>query len=447
MDKVTNNKLYQLDDELIADAIKLRFFPQVIEKGEGARLWDVEGKEYLDFSSSWALASTGYSHPIFKRAVVDHLDRTTYSGLVSSVHQPAIELAEKLVDLLPGDYQKKVWFGLCGSDANETVGRLLKLSTGKRRIVSFIGGYHGSTDATIAMSPHSAWKQFISGGDVVKVPYPNTYRCPFGEEGSDSAEKAIRFLEDYIFKTICPPDDVAGIILEAAQSDGGVIIPPPKFLQMLEEVCRRYNIYLVLDEVKVGMGRTGMWFAFQHSGVTPDVVTLGKPLGGGIPLSAVVARREILDAGFSLAMFTAAGNSLSCVAGLATIKAIEQDNMVENARTVGAYLNEKLNALKEKHTLVGDVRGLGLFQGMELVSDLNTKKPASVETAKVVFRAFELGLIVYYVGMFSNVIEITPPLIITKADVDEGVAILDQALTDVEAGRVKDESVAPYSGW
>jgi len=447
MAKVTVDQLYEMDAGLIADAMKLRFFPHVIEEGEGARLRDVEGKEYLDFTASWALASIGYSHPHLKQAVMEQLERTTYGGLVSSVHRPALELAEKLIELVPGDFYKKVWFGLCGSDANETVGRLLTLATGKRRMVSFIGGYHGSTAATMAMSAHVAWNQFIGGGNVVKVPYPHPYRCPFGDDVGDCAEKAIRFLEDYIFKTICPPDDVSGIILEAVQSDGGDIVPPPNFLPLLEEVCRRYDIYLVMDEVKVGMGRTGKWFAFQHSGVTPDVVTLGKPLGGGLPLSAVVARREILDVGTTLAMFTAAGNALSCAAGLATIEAIKQDGMVENARKVGAYLHDKLAALKDKHPLIGDVRGLGLLQGVELVRDRGTKEPASVETAKVVYRAFELGLLVYYVGMFSNVLEITPPLIITEADVDEGVAILDHALADVEAGKVSDEAVAAYTGW
>jgi 4-aminobutyrate aminotransferase len=216
---------------------------------------------------------------------------------------------------------------------------------------------------------------------------------------------------------------------------------------MLEQVCRRHDIYLVVDEVKVGMGRTGEWFAFQHSGVTPDVVILGKALGGGLPLSAVVARKEILDVGPALALFTTAGNALSCAAGLATIEAIEQDGLVENARKVGAYLHDRLASLKDDHRLVGDVRGLGLIQGVELVKDRQTKQPATKETAKVVFRACELGLVVFYAGMFSNVLELTPPLVLTEADVDQGVAILDQALSDVEAGRVSDEAVARYAGW
>jgi len=440
-------KFYDRDTKLIADAIKLRFYPFALESGEGCRLRDVEGKQYLDFTAGWALANTGYSHPRLKRAVIEQLNRTTFASLISGMHEPALRLAEKLVELVPGDFPKKVWFGLCGSDASETVGRLLPLATGKRRMVSFIGGYHGSTAASMAMSAHAAQTQFIGGGHVVKVPYPNPYRCPFGDEVADCAEKAIRFLEDYIFKTICPPDDVAGVIVETVQSDGGDIVPPPQFLPLLEDVCRRHDVYLVVDDVKIGMGRTGEMFSFQHFNVTPDAVILGKSLGGGLPLSAVVARQEILDVGPALAIFTSAGNGLSCAAGLATVEVIEREGLAENARKVGACLHYKLRALQDKHPLIGDVRGLGMIQGVELVKDRETKEPASIEAAKVVYRAFELGLLVFYVGMFSNVLEITPPLILTEADADEGVALLDQALSDVEEGRVSDDAIARYAGW
>lgn len=449
MPEVSVNQLLDMDSRLISDALKIRFFPHVTHEGKGSRLRDPEGKQYLDFSAGWAVANTGYSHPHVKRAIVEQLERTTFGGLLSSIHQPAVMLAQKLVELVPGDFHKKVWFGLSGSDASETAGRLLPLATGKRRIVSFIGGYHGSTVGSMAMSAHVAWAQFITSGHVVKVPYPHPYRCPFGGDiaSEECAEKSIRFLEDYIFKTICPPDDVAGIIVEAVQSDGGDIVPPPNFLPMLEELCRRHDTYLVVDEVKVGMGRTGKMFAFQHSGVTPDVVILGKSLGGGVPLSAVVARAEILDVGLALALFTTAGNALSCAAGLATVEAIQQDGLVQNARTVGAYLHDKLAALSDRHPLVGDVRGLGMIQGVELVKDRGTKEPAPSEAAKAVFRACELGLVVFYAGTFSNVIEITPPLVLTEEEVDEGVEILDQALSDVEAGMVSDEAVARYAGW
>jgi len=449
MSQLTTDQLQELDAGLISDALKIRFFPHVTHEGNGSRLRDTEGRQYLDFSAGWAVANTGYSHSHVKRGVIEQLERTTFGGLLSSMHQPAVLLAEKLVELVPGDFHKKVWYGLSGSDASETAGRLLHLATGKRRMVGFIGAYHGSTAASLAMSAHAAWTRFIGGGHVTKVPYPHPYRCPFGEgpSGDECAEKVIRYLEDYLFKTICPPQDVAGIIVEAVQSDGGDIVPSPNFLPMLEDVCRRHDIHLVLDEVKVGMGRTGEWFAFQHSGVTPDLVILGKSLGGGLPLSAVVGRREILDVGPAVALFTTAGNAVSCAAGLATVEAIQQDGLVDNARRVGGYLHDRLAALQERHALIGDVRGLGLIQGVELVKDRHGKEPATAAAAKVVFRAWELGLVLFYAGMFSNVLEITPPLVLSEAEADEGVGILDQALSDVEAGRVSDAAVARYAGW
>ncbi|MCB9158696.1 MAG: aspartate aminotransferase family protein [Caldilineaceae bacterium] len=439
------NAILERDDGLIADALKLRFFPLAVDHAEGCEIFDVDGKRYLDFTAGWALANTGYSNGHVKAAVAAQLERSTFSSLISGMHEPALDLAETLVDLTPGTFPKKVWFGMAGSDASETVSRLLPLATGRRRIVSFIGSYHGATAASMNMSAHIAMTQFIGAGNVVKVPYPHPYRPPFEEDPAESADRALRFLEEYIFKTICPPDDVGGIVLEAVQSDGGDVVPPPDFLPKLEALCRRHGIYLILDEVKVGMGRTGRMFAFEHGGVTPDAVILGKSLGGGLPLSAVVARRELLDAGFAL--FTAVGNAVCCAAGLANIQTIQEQGLVDNAAHVGAYLHEKLVELQAKHPLIGDVRGLGMIQGVELVTDRAAKTPAAKETAKVAYRAFELGLLVYYVGMFNNVLEITPPLIMTRAQVDEGVAILDQAFTDVAAGRVPDDAIARYAGW
>ncbi|MEZ4709261.1 MAG: aspartate aminotransferase family protein [Caldilineaceae bacterium] len=442
---LTNDQLLELDDGLIANALKLRFFPMSVARGEGCRLFDVDGKSYLDFTAGWALANTGYNHPLVKQAVQAQLERTTFASLISGMHEPAVRLAEKLVELMPGAFAKKVWFGLSGSDASETVSRLLPQATGKRRFVTFVGSYHGSTAAGISLSAHIAMTDYLGSGNVIKVPFPHPYRPPFGEAPDECADKAIRFLEEYIFKTICPPHDVAGIFVEAIQSDGGIVTPPADFLPKLEALCRRHDILLVLDEVKVGMGRSGQMFAFQHAGVTPDVVILGKALGGGLPLSAVVARRELLDSGFAL--FTATGNGLSCAAGEGVLAALEQDKLVENAAQVGAHLRQGLHQLQAKHPLIGDIRGQGLIQGVELVQDRQTKEPAKALTAKVVYRAYELGLLVFYVGMFSNVLELTPPLLITKAEVDEGLAILDQALADVAAGKVSDAAVVRFAGW
>ncbi len=437
----------QRDAALITDALKIRFFPLVIDRGAGARVVDIEGRTYLDFTAGWAVANTGYDHPHVKARLKEQLDKTTFAGLISSINLPALELAERLIAMTPGSFDKLVWFGFCGSDANETVGRLVPMATGRRRMISFGGSYHGFTAGSMALSGHMAFSSFIGSGSAIKIPYPHPYRPPFGEHPRETGRKVLAFLTDYVFKQMCDPADVAGIIVEAVQSDGGDIVPPSDFLPGLEAICREHGIALILDEVKIGMGRTGAWFGFDHAGVTPDIVVLGKSLGGGLPLSAVIARRELLEAGTATALFTGVGNALGCTAGLATLEAIEADGLIARAEATGAYLHERLRDLQGKHDLVGDVRGIGLIQGVELVTDRAAKTPARAETAKVVYRAFELGLLLYYVGTFSNVIEITPPLVLTRADVDEGVAILDQAIADVAAGRVSDEQVARFAGW
>lgn len=445
--QLTSQQVQARDNNLIADALKLRFFPLDIAHGEGARLTDTDGKEYLDFSAGWAFANIGYSHPVYKQHMIEQMERATFAGLISSINQPALDLAEKLISLTPGDFEKKCWFGFCGSDANETVGRLLPIATGKKRLISFVGSYHGFTAASMAMSGHVAFSDFIGSNQTIKIPFPNPYRPVFADKPEEEGQKVLQYLEDFIFKQVVSPDDVAGIIVEAIQSDGGVVVPTDDFLPGLAELCQKYGIYLVLDEVKIGMGRTGKLFGFEHYGVTPDVVVMGKSLGGGVPLSAVVARKEILDVGTSMALFTAAGNAMSCTGGLGTLAAIEADNMIENAAEIGAYLHEKLLELQSKHDLIGNVRGKGLTQGVELVTDRTTHEPAAKETAKITYRAYQLGLLFYYVGAFNNILELTPPLLINNGDVDQAIALLDQAITDVLEGKVSDEEVAAFAGW
>jgi 4-aminobutyrate aminotransferase len=440
------------DNQLIADALKIRYTPFVAVRGEGAYLFDPEGRRYLDFSGGWAVAQLGYSDERVRQAVACQLAQTTFAGLISAINLPALDLAEKLVSLTPGDFPKKAWFGLSGSDASEMAQRMILRATGKRRLVSFVGSWHGTTDAAMGLSGHPSFAASPSGAHVTKAPYPNPYRNPFGFGDEDAgpqeiAERCLRFLEDYLFRTICPPEDVAAVFVEAVQSDAGDIVPPPNFLPGLRELCDRHGLLLVLDEVKTGLGRTGRMFAFEHAGITPDLVLLGKSLGGGLPLSAIVGRAEILDADSGIALFTVVGNATCCAAGLATIGAIEADGLVERAAEHGLYLQGKLRRTLAKYEIVGDIRGLGMIQGVELVSDWVTKEPNPAAAAKVVYRAWELGLILFYAGNWGNVLEITPPLILSREEIDEGVAILDQAIADVLAGRVSDEAVAAFAGW
>jgi 4-aminobutyrate aminotransferase len=444
---VTAAEVIERDRRFVADALKIRYYPFVLDRGEGVYLFDVEGKRYLDFGAGWALAGLGYSDARVRDAIARQLGKTMYGGLLSGVNQPAVDLAEKLVSLVPGDFEKKVWYGLTGSDASEAAQRLILRSTRRRRIISFIGGWHGTTDATIGLSAHPSLNSVIGAGHITKIPYPNPYRNPFGGGCENVTDQCLDFLENYLFKTICPPNDVAAIFAEAVQSDGGDIVPPPDFMPKLRALCDRHGFLLVMDEIKVGLGRTGEWFSYEHGDVAADLVVLGKSLGGGLPLSAIVGPKEVMDIGTGVALFTTSGNATSCAAGLAAINAIEEDGLVERSRDNGAYLNKRLTETIMRHDIVGDVRGLGMIQGVEIVTDRASKVPSQAISAKIVYRAFELGLIVYHAGNWGNVLEITPPLIMTRDQIHEGVALLDRAIVDVLAGKVSDETVAQYAGW
>jgi 4-aminobutyrate aminotransferase len=435
------------DAAVLADSLKVRFFPFAAARAEGSTIYDVDGKKNLDFTAGWAVANIGYGDRRVVDAVHETFSRLSFATLVSMPHEQSAALAERLTALTPGSFAKKVWFGLSGSDANDFLAKMVPLATGRPRFLSFIGGYHGQTAGSAALSGHTAQAKSMGGGNVVKVPYPNPYRPTFGVSPDRIGEATLDFIENYLFKTICPPADTGAVILEAIQSDGGDIVPPPGFLKGLAELCQRHGILLIVDEVKVGMGRSGLMFAFEHEGVVPDAVSLGKSLGGGLPISAVVGRQELLDAATANSMFTTAGNPACCAAALATLDVIESDRLVERAAITGKKLLDALNKLMTNHELIGDVRGRGMIIGVELVRNRTTKEPASLEAAKVVYRAAEPGLLVFYGGVYSNVLEITPPLILTEAEIEQGVAILDQAITDVENGLVSDEQLGDYAGW
>ena len=434
------------DNRYVADAIKIRYTPFVLAGGEGCRLFDADGKSYLDFSSLWSLANLGYSDPTVRAAVKDQIDRAQCTVLASAMHEPGGILAERLAGMLSRQ-PKKVWFGLSGSDASEAAQRLLLKATGKRRLVSFIGSWHGTTDATMALSGFAGFSDHFGGSNVVKIPYPDPYRPPFATNPDLSlTDQCLGYIEDVLFKTICPPGDVAAIFVEGIQADSGDIVPPDDFLPKLRSLCDRHGIYLVMDEVKVGLGRTGRMFSFEHAGIEPDVVLLGKALGAGMPLSAVIGPPEVLDVGTGLALYTISGNATSCAAALAGLDVLERDSLISQAETTGAYLLERLASLF-RHERVGNVRGRGMICGVDLVKNRQSKEPDQPLAAKVVYRAWELGLILFYAGTFGNVLEITPPLILTAAEIDEGVAILDQAIDDAIQGRVDEAAVAEFAGW
>ena len=437
----SNDDLSQRDTAAIAEIQKLRFNPLAARGGKGSYLTSEDGRRILDLSASATAASLGYAHPAVTEAVTKALTDMAGASLLMYPNEPAAALAEALLQVTPGSGERRVWFGHSGSDANDAAARVLEAATGRPRFISFIGSYHGGVAGSMAISGHTAMTHTLPRPGLVLLPYPDPYRPRF------SADEVLDML-DYQFETTCPPEQVAAVFIEPILSDGGLIVPPAGFLKALEERCRQHGILTVLDEVKVGCGRSGLFHAFSHEGLTPDLVVLGKGIGGGLPLSAVIGPADILDHRPAFAIQTTGGNPVCTAAGLAVLRTILDEDLPAHAARMGKQLADGLRALGERHTMIGDVRGRGLAIGVDLVHDRESKAPVeATTTAKVILRAYELGASFIYVGLAANVLEITPPLNLSDAECAEGLAIIDHALTDVAAGRVSDEAVQAYMNW
>lgn len=431
--------LFERDVAAIAGIEKLRFFPLMVESAKGSTLTEAGGRQLIDLTATWTAAGLGYGHP----AVVEALTRVAKNppGMGLSVANPeAVGLAEDLLRLVPGSGARKVYIGHSGSDACDVVLRAIRHNMDKKRIVAFEHSYHGGLGLAMGVSGVHVDTGAVAPDSLTTfVRYPNPYRPPSEAPTAEGAlEASIAEL-----KRACAGGDVACVIAEPILDDGGLVVPPPGFLKRLEELCHRYDVLLVCDEVKVGLGRTGMLHAFQLDGVIPDVVCFGKVIGNGLPLSAAVGPAALLDNPPAAALLTTAGNPISCAVGRAVLKTIVEDELPERARRAGIRMREALSALD--HPCIGDVRGHGLAIGVELVGDRESKSIDRALTAATVYRAFELGVAVFSVG--PNVLEITPPLVITDEEIDRSVEILGRAIADAAAGLVPTELTTAYAGW
>ncbi|GAA2104317.1 aspartate aminotransferase family protein [Brevibacterium salitolerans] len=421
--------LYTRDSAAVACSEHLRFFPLEVDRAAGATMTAPSGRELIDLSAGWGAAVLGYAHPAVTEAVSRTVRRMPGVGVLSSTNPLSVELAERLLADVPGrDAERAVHLGLAGSDANSAALRAIRAWAGPERpgILVFENSYHGG------LGPAQHVSGFAAAGGVPLG--PGVEQVPYGD--ANAAEAA---LESRRF---------AAIVVEPIMADGGLVIPAPDFLPRLREACDRTGTLLMVDEVKVGMGRTGSLLASSFDGVAADVVTLGKGLGGGMPLSAALAPRAVWDSAPGASLLTTAGNPVCAAAGLAVLGAIEEDGLLAHAAALGTVLETALTELRERHPLIADVRSRGLLAGIELRSSAaEGGRPAGRETAGALRRAFELGAVAYPVGPDSNVIELTPALVITERQLRDGLDVLDAALTDVEAGEVDCDAAAAFGGW
>jgi 4-aminobutyrate aminotransferase len=405
-----------------------RGIPFVMDHGKGSEVWDVDGNRFLDFAAGIAVNSTGHSHPKVVKAIQDQAEKFIH---ISSdfYHEPWIALGEKLNEIAPFDEAAVSFMCNSGTEAVETAIKLARFHTGRSNFIGFTGAFHGRTMGAVTITAskptyHRGFFPLMNG--VVHAPFPNPYRPILDRQtGEDYGETVVRYIEDEILGHILPPDEVAGILVETIQGEGGYIVPPAGFYPALRELCDKNEILLIVDEVQCGMGRTGKWWAIEHFDVEPDVVTSAKGIASGLPMGACIARKSIMDWPRGVHGNTFGGNPISCAAALATLDLIENEYM-ENADRVGQYTNDALHEIMARHPSIGDVRGIGLMIGVEFVKDRKTKVPAEGLTNRIVDLAFERGLILLSCG--KSVIRIAPPLCITEEEIDEGLKILDEAV-------------------
>lgn len=409
-----------------------RGYPFVMDHGRGVEVWDVDGNRFLDFSAGIAVVSTGHSHPKVVKAIQEQAEKFIH---ISSdfYHQKWIELAEKINQIAPFQEDAVSFMTNSGTESIEAAIKLARYTTKRTEFIGFLGGFHGRTMGAVTFtaskaSYHRGFFPLMNG--VVHVPFPDPYRPILASRpGEDYGETVVRYIEEEILGRILPADAVAGILVEPVQGEGGYIIPPAGFFPALRRLCDRHGILLIADEVQSGVGRTGKWWAIEHFDVEPDIFCVAKGIASGMPLGLMVARKSLVTWPKGSHGNTYGGNPLSCAAALATLEIIE-DELLENATRAGNYAMEKLRAMQEKHPSIGEVRGMGLMIGIEFVYDRQTKQHADDLRDRVVDLAFENGLLT--LGAGRNVIRISPPLSVSLNELDEGLAILEQAIAQAE---------------
>jgi 4-aminobutyrate aminotransferase len=408
-----------------------RDYPFVIARGEGAIVEDVDGNRVLDCAAGIAVNSTGVSHPDVVKAIAEQAQKFIHMSGTDFYYEPQVRLAEELASIAPIGGEVRTFFANSGTEATEAAIKLARYYTKRQGIIAFLGAFHGRSMGSLSLTASKAIQRrgfgpFVPG--VYHAPYPDPYRAASADA---AAAQSLSYIEDQLFTHLVAPDEVAAVVVEPIQGEGGYVVPPPSFLSGLRELTREHGILLVVDEVQSGMGRTGRMFACDHFDLEADIVTIAKGIASGLPLGVTCARADIMTWPPGAHASTFGGNPVACAAATKTIELLKR-SLVANAADVGGYLMSGLRGLQKKHQIIGDVRGLGLMIGIELVKDRQTKTRAVEERNAVVQAAFRRGMLI--LGAGKNAIRLAPPLILTREQADTVVRILDDALTDATSG-------------
>jgi 4-aminobutyrate aminotransferase len=410
-----------------------RCYPLVAQKGEGAILEDVDGNRFLDFTAGIAVVATGHCHPRVVEAIQQQAARLIHMSGTDFYYEELAALAEKLNEIAPGDVARRVSFGNSGAEAVEGAIKLARYATGRDKIIAFFGSFHGRTMGALSLTSRKAVQRAKFGPlipGVIHAPYPYCYRCAYGQTPDSCAVECVKHVEDTLLKTIAPAEETAAIVVEPVQGEGGYVVPPQKFFDEIARVAHAHDILLIFDEVQSGMGRTGKMWAADHFGIVPDILTVAKGIASGMPLGATVARADLMTWPPGAHASTFGGNPVSCAAALVTIELLQKE-LVDNAAAMGDYLMARMRPWPARFPIVGDVRGLGLMLGIEIVRDRATMEKAPAWRDRIVSLAFERGLLL--LGAGDNSVRLCPPLVITRDQCDFALDTLEACLKQVIA--------------
>ena len=414
-------------DRAVLSPSYTRCYPLVMKRGEGAIVEDVDGNRFLDFNAGIAVVAAGHSHPRVVASIQKQAAEFLHMSGTDFYYESMVQLAEKLAALVPGGFDRRVYFGNSGTEAVEAAIKMARYHSGRDKFIAFLGAFHGRTMGALSLTGSKVAQRRGFGPmlPVQHIPYAYCYRCAYGKEPSSCRIECVKVIEDTLFKTILPAEEVAAIVVEPVQGEGGYLVPPPKFHEELRRLADKYGILLIHDEVQSGMGRTGKMFASEHFGVAPDIITLAKGIASGLPLGATVAKADVMNWPPGAHASTFGGNPVSIASALTTIELLEE-SLIENAAALGSYMLSRMKQWPARFPCVGEVRGLGLMIGFELVRDQNTKERAPDLRDRIEMMAFDRGLLV--LGCGQNSIRLCPPLVITRDQADFALETLEECI-------------------